>query len=139
MENGSYRFVTPEMELAPGETLTDEPTELTPNYSQIIANRRYEAEIGGMKANGASIDTGRDSQALITGAALSAVIDPAYVCNWKTSEGFVQLDSPTLISIAQAIRKHVQACFDRESALLALVEKGRFKEYLLDKGWPVYE
>lgn len=105
----------------------------------VISARRYDQEVSGMKMNGMFIDTGRDSQALITGAALSAMLDSTYVCNWKTSEGFVALDAPTLLTIAQTIRKHVQACFDRESALLDLVEKGTFKTYLLEKGWPTYE
>lgn len=134
-----------EADLVEGETLIPELTgEVVALFEANkapgkIAARRYLAETAGMTINGTFIDTGRDSQGLIMGAALSAMLDPAYICNWKTVDGFVQLDAPTLIGIAQGIRAHVQACFDREAALLDLVAKGTFKEYLLEKGWPVYE
>jgi len=128
--------------LLPGETLVDDITDEILYSLQAkgaparIADRRYQAETAGITRNGMFIDTGRDSQALITGAALSAMIDSTYVCNWKTSDGFVQLDAPTLIGIAQAIRAHVQACFDREAALLTAVDNGSFVEDMLAGGWP---
>jgi hypothetical protein len=101
-----------------------------------IADRRYKAETAGITVDGTFIDTGRDSQALITGAAVSAMMDDTYVCNWKTPDGFVQLDAPTLKAICKAVRDHVQACFDREAALLALLEKGNFVDDMLKGGWP---
>ena len=39
-----------------------------------IAAARYERETAGVEINGITIDTGRDSQALITGAALAAIV-----------------------------------------------------------------
>lgn len=102
-----------------------------------IAARRYSAETAGITVSGMFIDTGRDSQALITGAALSAFIDPSYVCNWKTPDGFVQIDAPTLISVSKAVRQHVQSCFDREGELLAALEAGAYSAEMLEEGWPV--
>lgn len=101
-----------------------------------IAARRYLAETSGITVGGMFIDTGRDSQALITGAALSAFIDPTYLCNWKTPDGFVQIDAPTLIAVSKAVRQHVQACFDRESELLSALEAGEYAPDMLEKGWP---
>lgn len=101
-----------------------------------IAARRYIAETAGIEVSGIHIDTGRDSQSLITGAALNAVIDPAYVCNWKTPSGFVQLDAQTLLGVATTLRAHVQAAFDREAELLAALEDGTFTESMLGEGWP---
>ena len=131
-----------EADLMAGETLVDEITEdhlyqfEKAKIPARIAARRYDSETAGITRNGMFIDTGRDSQALITGAALSAMLDPTYVCNWKTSDGFVQLDAQTLIGIAQAIRAHVQACFDREAVLLTALENGSFVEDMLNGGWP---
>ena len=102
----------------------------------VIAARRYVAETAGIEVAGIHIDTGRDSQSLITGAALNAVIDPAYVCNWKTPSGFVQLDAQTLLGVATTLRAHVQAAFDREAELLAALEDGTFTESMLGEGWP---
>lgn len=101
-----------------------------------IAARRYEAETAGISVNGMPLDTGRDSQALVTGAALAAVIDSAYICQWKTAGGFVDLDAPQIIAIASAMRAHVQACFDREAELLDAVAAGTYTAEQLDQGWP---
>lgn len=102
-----------------------------------VAARRYESETRGLTINGMKIDTGRDSQALITGAAFGATLDPSYVCNWKTPDGFVQLDATQLIAIATTVRNHVQACFDREAAILQAIEAGTFTDDMIDTGWPV--
>lgn len=95
-----------------------------------IAAARYVAETAGTTVNGVLIDTGRDSQALITGAALAAVIDGEYSLNWKTPTGFIHLTAPEIIAVAQAVRVHVQSCFDREGELVALVDVAQTAEEL---------
>jgi hypothetical protein len=87
-----------------------------------IAAARYTAEADGITVNEMTIDTSRESQALVTGAALAATLDPDYTCQWKTAGGFVTLSAAAVVAVAQAVRAHVQACFDREAALAALVE-----------------
>lgn len=119
---------------APKAPSPPEPTDK--ERAEIIAARRYLAEIAGIILNGMPLDTGRDSQALVTGAALAAVIDPAYTCQWKTVEGFIDLDSQQIIAIASAMRAHVQACFDREAALLDALAAGTYTADQLDQGWP---
>ncbi|MBD9657486.1 DUF4376 domain-containing protein [Pseudomonas sp. PDM12] len=103
---------------------------------QRIAAARFIAETAGITASGRIVDTGRDSQGLITGAAFAASLDPAYVCRWKTPSGFVELDAPTLIATASAVRAHVQACFDREAELLDALADGTFTDSMLEEGWP---
>lgn len=130
-------MIDEESELGTGETLAyQQPSAHAPSTSDLIASRRYDAEVGGVIVGEMRLDTGRDSQALITGAALAAVIDPAYTCNWKTAEGFVELNAVALIAIASAIRAHVQACFDREGVLVAAVAAGTYQQSMLDEGWP---
>lgn len=104
--------------------------------AQQIAARRYDAETAGITVNGLQIDTGRDSQALITGAAVSAMLDPGYSVRWKTGAGFVDLTAEQIIGVARAARAHVQACFDREAELLDALEAGTFAPEMLDQGWP---
>jgi hypothetical protein len=87
-----------------------------------IAQARYNAEIAGITINGVSIKTDRESQGLITGAALKAMQDPDYTCRWKSIDGFVELTAPQIIAIADAVRQHVQSCFDHEAELLPLIE-----------------
>ena len=96
-----------------------------------IASARYNAEIAGV--NG--IKTDRESQALITGAALKAMQDSTYTCKWKGIDGFVELTAPQIIAIADAIRAHVQACFDREAELLPLIASARTQAELDTIEW----
>ncbi|MEZ1745687.1 DUF4376 domain-containing protein [Pseudomonas aeruginosa] len=103
----------------------------------LIAARRYQAETAGITVNGLDLPTDRDSQALVTGAALAAVIDPNYTCQWKTAAGFVDLAAQQVIALASAMRAHVQACFDREAALLDALAAGTYSADQLDQGWPV--
>jgi len=86
-----------------------------------IAAARFEAETAGIDG----IKTDRESQALITGAALKAMQDSTYSCRWKTESGFVELTAPQILAIADAVRAHVQACFDHEAELLPLVEAAK--------------
>ena len=91
-----------------------------------IATARYNAEIAGI--NG--IRTDRESQSLITGAALKAMQDSTYTCMWKGVDGFVELTAPQILAIADSVRAHVQSCFDREAELLPLIEAATSQEEL---------
>ncbi len=101
-----------------------------------IAARRYQAETAGTTVDGAQVDTGRDSQSLITGAALQATLDAAYTCRWKTAAGFVDLSATQILAMAAAVRAHVQACFDREAELLGELAAGTLTADMLEQGWP---
>ena len=96
-----------------------------------IAQARYNAEISGI--NG--IRTDRESQGLITGAALKAMQDNTYTCKWKGIDGFVELTAPQIIAIADAVRAHVQSCFDHEAELLSLIEAATTEAELEAIGW----
>ncbi len=87
-----------------------------------IAEARYEAEIAGVEKDGSLIRTDRQTQAMISGAALKAIRDDTYVCRWKTANGFVTLGAEDIIAVADTIRDHVQSCFDREAVLADQVE-----------------
>ena len=91
-----------------------------------IAAARFEAETSGIDG----IKTDRESQALITGAALKAMQDSEYSCRWKGVNGFIELTAPQILAIADAVRAHVQACFDREAELLPLIEAATSQEEL---------
>lgn len=107
-----------------------------PNYPAMVAAERFRREKLGVVARGLLIDTTRDSQALIAGMAVAAMLDATYRCNFKTATDFVELDAPQILAISSAVRAHVQACFDREKLLLELVEKDAFSIEMLTEGWP---
>ncbi len=116
----------------------DELTKLPESTVQErIASHRYQAQVSGTTLQGMQIDTSTDSQALITGAALAAVLDSNYVCRWKMADGTrVELDAKMIIAVASAVRDHIQACYDREDELLTAVADGTFTDAMLDQGWP---
>jgi hypothetical protein len=114
-------------DLAPPVVIKDWPAE--------IAKRRYQEETRGITVGGAPVKTDRESQALITGAALAATIDPQYVCNWKTSAGFITLDATAILAVATAVRNHVQGCFNRESELLDAINNETFEPSMINEGW----
>lgn len=87
-----------------------------------LAALRYAAEIAGVMVNGARVRTDRESQAMLTGAALQALDDPEYTCKWKTEDGFIDLAAEQIKIVAKRVRVHVQSCFDREAALTTQVE-----------------
>jgi hypothetical protein len=105
-------------------------------WADQIAGRRFVAETSGTTIDGMPIDTGRDSQGLITGAALQAMIDSSYSLHWKTSAGFVELTAQQILGVATAVRAYVQACFNREADLLAAVADGSIMQGMVEEGWP---
>ena len=100
-----------------------------------MAAARYAAEISGVTLSGATIRTDRESQALITGAALAASHDENYSVTWKAKNGFVTLNSAQIIAVAQAVRAHVEACFDREAELQTAIEAAETAEALDEITW----
>ncbi|MFT2184386.1 DUF4376 domain-containing protein [Pseudomonas putida] len=115
---------------------TERATQRREEMSQQIASRRWQAEVAGIDIGGIRIDTGRDSQALITGATVQAMLDPSYTLRWKTPAGFVDLTAEQIIGVATAARAHVQACFNREAELLGFVADGSITAEMLEQGWP---
>jgi hypothetical protein len=109
----------------------------SPDWPLLISTRRYKSETSGITVNTMPIATDRDSQGLITGAAVAALLDSDYSLNWKISAGFVELNAVQILSLASAVRAHVQASFDREAQLLAAVADGSITAAMLEEGWPV--
>ena len=107
-----------------------------PDWPALIAARRWQVETGGTTVEGIQVNTERDSQALLTGAAFAASLDPAYQIKWKAATGFVDLTAQQIIGVASAVRAFVQACFNREAELLGAVADGSITAEILEEGWP---
>ena len=105
-----------------------------------LATRRWRAEQAGTVLDGLPVATDTASQIKVVGAALAAQMDPGYLVQWKTATGFITLDAMTVIGLAQAIRAHVQACFDNEAALSASIDAAEDHDALesidVEAGWP---
>ena len=95
-----------------------------------LAAVRYEIEVSGVNVGTQVIATDDRSKAMVTGAALKAMQDSEYSCRWKGVGGFVELTAPQILAIADAVRAHVQSCFDREAELLQLIDAAESPEEL---------
>ena len=83
----------------------------------LLAEWRWEKEIGGITFGEISIPTDRETQAKVAGAYIKGQADSEYVIdNWKFAlNTFMSLDVQTIIEIGDAIVSHVQACFNEEA------------------------
>lgn len=109
------------------DTLTDEEVlQGVKNYKTLVElpYDRWLEETGGIEINGMNVDTSRDSQSLLAGAAVSAMDDPNYVLDtWKGRNGWTPpLDGETIKAVSRAVREHVQGCFTKEGQLAQQVE-----------------
>lgn len=110
------------------------------NMRAALTTKRDAVQYGGMTFAGAPIATDTISQGKIVGAALSATRNPAYTVNWKAGGTFLALDATAILALADAVREFVQACYDREAALLAQINAATSPEELfaidIHTGWP---
>lgn len=100
-----------------------------------IAQDRWIQETGGVEIYGARIATDDRSQSKIAGAAMKAMQDQSYSCWWKGESGWVQLDAPAIMAVADAVRAHVQACYDREMDLDIDIDMAETAEAVLAIAW----
>lgn len=88
------------------------------------AAKRYERETGGITIAGATIATDDRSKLMITGARIKAESDSSFTTTWKTRDGRISLDAPTIINISNAVLSHVNECFELEDRILTAIEDG---------------
>lgn len=96
-----------------------------PTKAELIAyaaDRRWRAETGGIVVAGATIDTDRASQAMITGAYAWSQAHPEQTVAFKARGGFVTLDAAAVEAIASAVGSHVQECFAVEATVDAVID-----------------
>lgn len=124
----------PNIDLTQLITAEDKAAEAYAALLASVKHRRNQAILTGITVGGIDIATDDMSQQRIMGAAVAAMLDANYTVSWKTPAGFIPLDAPTILTIATAVRAHVQACFDREADLIADIEAG--DPYDIWAGWP---
>ena len=71
----------------------------------------------GITVGGVNVDTDDLTQQRIMATRILAKEDENYTVNWKTESGFVELNATQVIAVADAIRTHVQKCFDAEATI----------------------
>lgn len=108
------------------------------DYAAEVKANRDAALAAGITVGGVAVQTDDLSQQRILGAAVAAMLDPNMTVNWKAAAGqFVTLNAPTILALASAVRAHVQACFDREAALMAELASATDPAAVdVASGWP---
>ena len=105
-----------------------------------LAALRYQHETAGITISGMTIETDRESQALITGAYCTSLLNPSVLIDWKGGNGWTQIDAATIAGIAGAVSTHVQACFSNERVLSEALDSATTLEDLssidITIGWP---
>jgi len=138
--NGILTELTPEEE---AEWLAAQVVSLDDVKSRRMAELaalRYQHETAGIILSGMTIATDRESQALITGAYCTSLLNPSVLIDWKAETGWIQIDAATITRIAGAVASHVQACFSAErvhaEAIAALEASEAVAAYDMTTGWP---
>ncbi|WP_454917419.1 DUF4376 domain-containing protein [Xanthobacter sediminis] len=106
-----------------------------------LADRRWRAETGGIVVGGLPLPTDERAQLKITGAAVAAERDPEMSITWKCTGGvWVTLTAAQVLALADAVRAHVQAAFDREATLAGAITAAETVEAVaaidIETGWP---
>lgn len=103
--------------------------------------KRWEVETGGMTLpGGVRISTGTEDQNRVTSVITNAERAGVESVDFKAANGWVSLTLVELKGIADAIARHVQACFSAERAhheAIALIDTAETVSlYEVSTGWP---
>ena len=109
-----------------------------------LAEIRWNRERSGMTFNGMLIPTDDGTKANLTAAYTKARLDPDRVRQWKVGPGqFVPITGHAIIAMGDAFEDHIQACFDREAEISAMLLEAEHSDDLLliredefESGWP---
>jgi len=91
---------------------------------------RYLYETGGFIFNTLLIHSSRESQIKIYGSSQAARNDVRVEnSKWKTLNGFVEMSNTDMISLGEALLSFVQGCYDKEDALITLINNVNIENY----------
>ena len=88
----------------------------------IIAEKRFNAEIAGIIVSGIGVSTTRESRALISAAYISAENGSITSFDFKSLNGYVELTAAQMKNIIQAVNIYVQVCFSTEKTVCSAID-----------------
>jgi hypothetical protein len=141
-KEGNSWYTAWESKLAPQEEL-----------ESIIANKRYQVEVGGIAVNGYIYSTDRDSQTKYVGVSLNIdqlanadsfsinwkVVDINYPSSTDVKNTFVTLNASQFKNVANLVFSYVQKAFNKEAYYLNLIRTSNtevLKQVDFNSGWP---
>lgn len=100
--------------------------------SALVIRRRQAKEVAGCEYEGNVYYTDSDSQVKFLGILLTAITDPTFTTTFKTMGGqFVHLSNADIHGVSQAVRQHIQSCYEEEAYLLYQIEIATRVEQLI--------
>lgn len=114
-------------------------SELREQRKSQLKDIRYQQEI-----SHPTVDTSRQSQAMINGVWSAAQLNPSIIVNFKNKDGsWATLDATAIQYVANLVVTHVQACFNNEKILSDALDAANTAQSVLAvdlyAGWPTYE
>lgn len=102
------------------------------NMAEAVAGIRWQKETGGITlANGVTVKTDRESQGTIFNGYSSLKNGLVASSMWKFAGEWAEVTLPDVEPIAQAVSRHVQACFSAEKAVSDLIDNAEDTDALL--------
>ena len=107
-----------------------------------LANKRWQVETGGITIDNVGYATDRESQTKYTAVAVAiSQADPnTWSIDWKTNEGFVQLNAQQMMVIVNIVMNHVQSSFTKESEFITAIDSSTTVNEVMaidiENGWP---
>jgi hypothetical protein len=102
-----------------------------------LASRRFSHETKGINREGVRFQTDRTSRSNLQSLFNAADVAANKEFRWKAQDGWVTLNKAKVRQALAAVVDHVQACFDREEELAALIEASDNPEAVdITSGWP---
>lgn len=105
-----------------------------------LANERWQNEVSGITFIGSPIETDREAQGKLIAVRTLAKEDAGFTIDWKTADGWINLDAVSLISISDAVADYVGKCYAQEKfhheAISALTDKQLVIDYDITTGFP---
>lgn len=129
-------------ELVEVHTLEDIPLEeLKADKLAALAQRRWEAETGGLTVGGLFVPTDRETQAIVDRTVKAfGDGDLTGAVDFKSPAGFVELTEVQLRAIKAAGAQHIQACFSAEKTFTTAITSAATLAVLdaidINQGWP---
>jgi hypothetical protein len=119
-------------------------TQLRPNdeIKVMLADKRYDVEVGGVRVDNYIYDTNRESQTKYVAVAfdISQSNTETWSTTWKTKDGlFVTHTASEMLVIVNAVRNHVQSCFNKEAEYCNVVDTSdeeTLENIDFSLGWP---
>lgn len=96
---------------------------LISKYKKLLSAYKTEKEVGGCKFQDHNIKTDAESQAKITSTLMMLNTGVINNVDFKTADGFINLDTANFTKMAVTVAMHVQCCFKAEAVTIENLEK----------------